>query len=205
MDDIKLMDKRSYFIGDRIALTQILLLLFTGSVCYLIELTNFVNTSISLFWWLFPLILPITIIIIIAVKKESLYFNHHWSLSFLLFLTLWSSLTIYLGLLVDSFVGYGNAFWVSLFVAFFYVVGYALAKILRKMRNSLSDEGTAGLGVLFSIGIITLTFIFGIYIYNIGLSNFGFGNYYHSILVKIPNQTCMFGIYLIISGICIVI
>ncbi|MFX0137693.1 MAG: hypothetical protein ACFFDN_28900 [Candidatus Hodarchaeota archaeon] len=224
----ELLDKRTYFIGDRVAISQILFLLFSGSIIFLLELLDLTNFVITTLWWIFLLVLPITAILLIIIKKVSLYFNHHWLLSSLFFLIIWSSYTIYLGILVDEFYGYGNAFFVSLFIAFIYFIGYAIAKLVRKIRNSYTEGSLIGRVLIFSIVLIAITTGFGIYIYNIGIKTIQDEQLIKIILIllhidDIPRDimplapvtvehsaivnslTCRIGIYVILTGIGIVI
>ena len=198
-----LMEKRSYFIGDRVAASQILLLFTTGAICYLIEFTNLVSFFINYLWWVFLLVLPILMIIYMVVKRNSLYFYYHWQASFLLFFGIWSSYTIWLGLLVDSTFGYGNAFWGGVFIAAIYSTGYLIARRLRKVRHSMDTKTLAGFIALFSLLVIFVSISLGIYVYNIGWHSLGLlAGDYHTI---ISNPACRTGIYIIITGIGIVI
>ncbi|NVM03389.1 MAG: hypothetical protein HWN67_13745 [Candidatus Helarchaeota archaeon] len=224
----ELLDKRTYFIGDRVAVSQILFLLFSGSIVFLLELLDLSNFVINTLWWIFLLVLPIITIILIIIKKVSLYFNHHWLLSSQLFLIIWSSFTIYLGIFVDEFYGYGNALFVSLFIAFIYFIGYALSKMFRKIRNSFSEGTLAGWILFISITLIAVTVGFGIYIYNIGTKTIQDEQLIQIILIilhidYIPKEiislapvsveysaivnslTCRIGIYVMLTGIGIVV
>ncbi len=201
MEDTQLMDKRSYFIGDRVAISQALCLLFSGTITYLIETFSLLDFFINLMWWI--LFIPIIVIIAMAKKKESLYFNQHWLSSFMGFLLIWSSFTIYLGLLIDWFVGPGNAFIVSLFMMGMYLVGYFFARFLRMMRHGFSKGVNIGIALLFSTLLITFAIIWGVIVFNHGLTAAGLDAFdYEEILL---NQTCRLGIYILIMGIGIVI
>jgi len=197
MSDLELMDKRSYFIGDRVAISQALFLLFSGAMTYFIETLGLTVFFINFMWWI--LIIPIVVMGVMLGKKESLYFNHHWLSAFLGFLIIWSSFTIYLGVLVDSFVGSGNAFLVSVFMIGMYLIGYFFARFLRMMRHGFSNGVNIGIAIGLSTVLIILTVYMGVTVFNHGLSAAGLDVYdFEQILL---NQTCRLGIYVLVIGI----
>ena len=224
----EILDKRTYFIGDRVAVSQVLFQLFTGAITYSLELLNLTDFVINHLWWLFLLILPISTIILLAIKKISLYFDHHWLFSSLIFLIIWSSFTIYLGVLVDEFSGYGNAFFISLFIGLIYFIGYFYAKMIRKVRHSLSGRTLAGVVLIISLVLILVNIGLGIYTYNNGINDIQgeqalkfmlFMEIFTDIDLNwirflplsveyadiINNQICRIGIYIMLTGVGIVI
>ncbi|MHA1785565.1 MAG: hypothetical protein ACTSVY_11135 [Candidatus Helarchaeota archaeon] len=210
MSDIKnnenLMDKRSYFIGDRIFFSQIACLFLTGVITFFIDLSGIGPTFASLTWWLFCILIPIACIIILGIKKLSLYFNHHWSAIFVVMLIIWLSLTVNLGVLIDSYTAPTNAFWESLFLILMYGVGYFIARFLRMLRNAFSKNVLIGIAVAISVTIITISMIFGIQVFNYGVTTKGLDpNDLFMNPALYSCQTCIFGIYIISAGIGIVI
>ncbi len=198
----KLIDKDTYFIGDRIALSQVSYFLITGITIYLVEYLDLTNFFLKKLWWLFLLVLPLPMVIFMLVKKRFLYFNCPWQVSYSLFLMIWGSYTVYLGLLVDNIVGPGNAILVSLFMVIIYLGGYLFARELRMLRHSFFKEQLIYIALIISISIISVSTAFGIWLYLTGLKDIFAPNKY---LLFDINQTSRFGIYLIIIGIGIVI
>ncbi|NHI94709.1 MAG: hypothetical protein EAX96_19620 [Candidatus Lokiarchaeota archaeon] len=206
MDHDQLMDKRSYFIGDRVMISQVLLLLLTGSLTLIIESLNLSWIFINL-WWLICLILPLASIIIIGTKKLSLYFKHHWFITFILLFIVWASFTLFFGLLIDDFVGAKNAFVESLYISAMYAAGYGIARLLRMARHSFSKGVLIGIAVGISSVIIIGTLILGGVILQYGLTLAGVSELFSSTTYSkiLTSQTCVNGIYIMLSGIGIVI
>lgn len=202
MEDQDLMDKRTYFIADRVMISQIFCLLLTGAFTLFVELLYLTEIFLNL-WWLFLILLPIISIIIIAVKKEWLYFDNHWFVTFVFLSIIWLSFTFYLGILVDWFFGARNAFVLSLFMIVMYGAGYLLARMLRMLRNSFSNGVLTGIACGISALIITFSIIFGVLVYDGGMRALGitdpFDLLFNPLLYQ--SQTLIFGIYIIIIGI----
>jgi hypothetical protein len=202
-NEISLLDARSYFIGDRVVLSQVLFFLFAGFFTLLIEVEG-ISGAIIPMWWLFCLILPLAGIIYIDLKKEPLYFDHSWKMLFWLLCSIWVPLTVYLGVLIDdAFAGVYNAFWLSLFLAMIYGTGYELAKLFRIKRNSYSSGADLVIRmILVSIIIIASTSVVGGLLYSSALQSSGLG--YGSFFAILSCQSCVLSVYIIIAGVGIV-
>ena len=202
MEDQAVLDKRAYFIGDRVMISQAFCLLLTGAFTLFVEVLNLTEIFLNL-WWLFLLLLPIIFIIIIAVKKEWLYFDNHWFMTLLFLSVIWLCFTFYLGLFVDWFVGARNAFVLSLFMIVMFVGGYLLARMLRMLRHSFSNGALAGIACGISALIITFSIIFGVLVYDGGMRALSITDpldlLFNPLLYQ--TQTLIFGVYIIIIGI----
>ncbi len=205
MEKTLLLDRRTYFIGDRVVLSQVLLFLITGLISLLIEVTETRSFFIPL-WWLFCIISPVVGIIYLALKTatplktESLYFDHHWLAIFYGYVAIWCPPTIYLGILLDSiFSGLYNTFWLSLFLSLIYTSGYLLAKFFRLSRHNVSQNGLLIRGIIICSVIVTVTSVWGGIVFSSAAPG---GIDFFEVL---SCQMCVIGIYLIITGIGIVI
>ncbi len=202
MDENKvlILDGRTYFIGDRAASSQIMMFLISGAISLLIELVGLSRGFILYFWWI-CIVFPLIGLVILVVFTESLYYDHHWHTSFVLLLMTWIPLVTYLGVLIDDlFAGLYNAFWLSLFLSLIIGAGYFLAKILRMRRHS---SNVMKVGAVISAIIITITVLIGSIMYSSARKEFGIEGYD---IIGIHNcQSCIFSIYILISGIGIVI
>jgi len=198
---IKLADDRSYFIGDRVVFSQVMLFVFTGLITFVMEAVD-IGGMIIPFWWLFCLILPIGSMIWIALKQDSLYFNYSWKALFGLFSLIWVSPTVYLGVVIDDyFVGTFNAFWLSVFLALIYTTGYWLAKIFRMRRQqtgSLYWKMFAVSAVIIVVASVVGGLLYSSALQESGLSPFAF-------FEILSCQSCVTSVYIIIAGVGIVI
>lgn len=198
---IKLADDRSYFIGDRVVFSQVMLFAFTGLITFVMEAVDIGGMIISL-WWLFCLILPIGSMIWIVLKQESLYFNYSWKALFGLFAVIWTSPTVYLGVVIDDyFSGTFNAFWLSVFLALIYTAGYWLAKVFRIRR-----QGTGSLYLkmlVVSVVIIIVASVVGGLLYSSALEASGLDPF--AFFEILSCQSCVTSVYIIIAGVGIVI
>lgn len=201
MDEKKniLKDMRSYFIGDRVVLTQSIALLGTAFISFLIESFNISIPILSL-WWLFLLIIPIALILILALKFKSFYFDNHWIVSFWFVLGIWLSVTVYLGVLLDMvFNPKYSTFWACLVVLLTYGAGYLIARLVRKKRRSIERGKLITISILGCVGLIVSTMIIGgfLYAFALEINNIDFTDIFaiHSC------QDCISSIYLILIGI----
>ncbi|NVM52210.1 MAG: hypothetical protein HWN66_00815 [Candidatus Helarchaeota archaeon] len=199
---LRILDERTYFVGDRVILSQIMMFLIAGAFTCLIEIVGLSEITIRYLWWLFCIVLPVGALVILLVYKESLYFDHHWHTSFaLLGLMMWVPLVSYLGVLFDNlFESLYGAAWLSLFVSLILGTGYGLAKILRIRRNSIN---TLKVGAIFSVILLLFTIIFGSIMYSSALEANGLGLF--DIKEIHQCQSCISSVYIIIGGIGIVV
>ena len=193
--DPTLLDERTYFIGDRITISQVFCLLITGIITFLIENLNLSEIFITYCWWI--LFIPIISIRIMALKRESLYFNHHWFISFIGFSIIWSSLTVYLGVLIDSYVGFTNALLVSLIIISIGVSGYVFARYLRMIRKRSSFATKFGIVVVIYVLLLMVAMVLSKSIYDYGFNTAGLtmSDSYYEVLA---NDFCRIGIYIIL-------
>ena len=201
---IVLSDNRSYFIGDRVVFSQIMMLVLSGFITFLIEVGGIAGMIVPL-WWLFCLIFPIGSSIIIALKKDSLYFNYSWKVLFWFLVLIWVPLTVYLGALIDdAFAGDFNAFWLSVFLALIYTTGYWLAKIFRIRRQTYSSTGSLlQRMVVISVVIIVSTSVAGGLLYSSALQASGLDPF--AFFEILSCQSCVMSVYVIITGVGIVV
>ena len=202
MEDNVLMDKRSYFIADRVTVSQAICLLLTGLISFFIEALDVSQLYLN-FAWILLIILPIACLIGMMIKKEWLYFDNHWLMTLIFLGIIWASITIYLGVFVDTFVGARNTLMLSLIMIVMNVIGYCLARMLRMIRHSLSNGPLWGIALGISTVIIVGTIIYGLMIFNYGIQLAGitdpFDLMFNPILYQ--SQTMILGIYIIIMGI----
>lgn len=200
MTDDKTLDKRTYFVSDRVVFSQIMCLFVTGLIVSLIEILG-IEEILLPFWFIYCLIIPLVLIVVLIVIREKLYLDHHWLFSFLFHLHIWLSFTVYLGVLVDFFIGPFNVLIVSFFIALIYFLGYVFARIVRMSRFALS-KGVLILIVIAAFAfIIYLSFLSAFFIIA-SETPFFFGKLFFNIRLT---ASFVFGVYVIISGIGIVI
>jgi len=136
---VDLKDKRAYYVMDRVVLLQVTFLFITGMITSLIVMVK-IQYLITNHWYLYVFIIPIIIINISILKMKKWGPSKTWQEAIVPNLLLWCVLTIFLGVTFDVIFGYGTTFWVSLFIAMFYGIGYKLAKILRHNRFRFSEK-----------------------------------------------------------------
>jgi len=196
---LNLLDERTYWVGDRVIASQIVMFLVAGAIALLIEVAGISNAVITYLWWLFTLVLPISGLVLLIVYANSLYFDHHWHTSFALLLITWAPLVIFLGVLFDEIlVGVYNAFWLSAFLSLILGAGYGFAKILRVWRNS---RNVWVIGATISIIIILVSIFTGVILYEAAAQAHPYGILFWEVY---ECQGCLFGVYIIIGGIGIV-
>ncbi len=191
------MDTRTFFVADRVAISQVLYLLSAGFLSFLVEIANAAHI-ILFFWWLFCLIIPIGILVYIMIKTETLYVQRHWMTSFWLLFLLWNSVVVYLGVLLDTYVaGLYNGLWLSLFLSLIYMGGYLLAKLLRRLRHTYASRIWT-FGLIIALGLIATTSIVGGFLFSAAKAAYGAGSL--GFFEVFGCQACVTAIYLIMTG-----
>ncbi|MEX2680642.1 MAG: hypothetical protein Q6373_003530 [Candidatus Sigynarchaeota archaeon] len=142
LDREKIKDKRSYFVGDRVALSQTLLLCLTGLFTRWIQdsspdIQSRWMTALSTITFMTVVAVPI----FLSIFGLEFSFELHWLWSVLACSAFWLPLTTWIGLLIDGALhGNGNCMLVSFFVAWDYAIGYALARVFRIARNHVPEN-----------------------------------------------------------------
>ncbi|NVM28775.1 MAG: hypothetical protein HWN65_08025 [Candidatus Helarchaeota archaeon] len=194
--EVRLLDERTYFVGDRAAASQIVMFLISGAITFLIELADISEGFISYFWWI-CIAFPLAGLIILVIFTERLYFDYHWHNTFALLLMMWAPLVVYLGVLFDKiWAGDYNAVWLSLFLSLIVGGGYFLAKYLRIRRHQTNP---LKVGAIFSVIIIFWTVFLGSFMYSSALEDAKLSPFD---IFGIHNcQPCILSVYIIITGI----
>ncbi|MFX1477849.1 MAG: hypothetical protein ACFFCI_06930 [Promethearchaeota archaeon] len=122
--------KRRNFIANRVVISQLMLIFLTNLFTSLIILLGIEEAFIPI-WYLYLLIIPITSVIFGFIKRKKFYFECHWIITLIPILVPWLSITVFIGVVVDYFLGLGKTLAVSLVVSIYYVLGYGIARILR--------------------------------------------------------------------------
>ena len=122
--------KRRNFIANRVVVSQLILLLLTDLFVSLIILLG-IEEAIMPFWYLYLLIIPIASAIFGFLKRRKFYFRYHWTVALIPIIVPWLSITVFIGVVVDHYLGIGKTLAVSLVISLYYVLGYSIARILR--------------------------------------------------------------------------
>ena len=160
MDKNSLMNKRALYVADRVVISQTSFLLITGILVLLFELLGQFVYFILTFGWI--ICIPITVFSIAFLygDKENVYLNRNWTFSYAHYAIAWCSLGIYIGLLLDFFVGRYNSVIVSIVLAIIYVIGYAFARLIRWLQNQYSNTEAICVAILVILIIIISGFTF---------------------------------------------
>ncbi|MBN2151810.1 MAG: hypothetical protein JW839_10210 [Candidatus Lokiarchaeota archaeon] len=176
-DREEIKDKRSYFVGDRVALSQVLLLCLTGlSTCWIQgsppDLQSKWMTALAILSVLMAIAVPMTL----SIWGVEFSFELHWLWSALACAAFWLPLTTWIGLLIDgSLHGTGNCLLVSTFVAVDYAIGYALARAFRAARNRMPGGAAKAIGAATLVTVAAGCIVAGIVIPTIHLIVAGIG------------------------------
>jgi len=93
--------------------------------------------------------------------RQKLYSTYHWIITLILLLNMWCFPTIYIGVWIEDLYGLGKTFWISIFLVFFYSIGYAITRLVWKLRHVFSISKLCSIVVTILFGIILFTLIFG--------------------------------------------
>lgn len=206
-DDIPILqkDKRCFFIGDRVAISQVGFLIIAGILPIIFVKLNLFR-FIYPFWYVFLLIVPTIVIITFVRIRQKLYITYHWTVVLIPLLIVWCSFTIYIGVWVDTLFGLGKTFWISIFLALFYIIGYIFTRLIRKFRHAISVSKMRFIVIIFSIVVILFTLIYGGIVLHKAMVNENLnGCYGDSYFPFLESLECMSAALIMISGIAIVI
>jgi hypothetical protein len=170
-------DKRSYFVGDRVVLSQTLLLCLTGLFTYWIQgLSPDVQSKWTTALNVLSIITIIAVPMFLILFGLEFSFELHWSWSFLACAAFWLPLTTWIGLLIDgSLYGKGNCMLVSIFIAADYAIGYVIARIFRVARKRLPEGQGKAMAAITLVIISSACVVVGIVIARVHLIVAGVG------------------------------
>ena len=73
----RILDRRVFFVADRVVISQIIMFLFSGFLTSLIEIDPYINSLfVTTFWWI--LLIPLFAFIALYAFREEFYFFFHW-------------------------------------------------------------------------------------------------------------------------------
>jgi len=199
----KVYDNRCFYVGNRVVASQSVYLLITGILTTLICSSEVLPFFFAL-WFLFLLVIPITLIILTYKVRFYLHNDYHWSLTLLLIGMGWCSITVFIGVAIDTMMGIGKTFAVSVFLCVCYVVGFTIAKSIRNIRFKYEKKSLLqGFFGIFLV-IITITLVIGGTIYSIAVAE----NKIQSLYVDeygefLGNIYCAFGVFVMLSGVAV--
>ncbi len=169
---IEIYDKRVYLIAKHVVLSQISLLILTGIITILISLIGFTAArllSLLVFWMIFEFIIPVFSIIYIYFKRNTFYYNFSWRQILLYYLIIWLSITTYIGIFVDFYLGFGKTLLTGLCLSLYYIIGYLIAKKCWSIRFYFNKKQIKYLFRIISIVLIIGFLILGWYILNLSI------------------------------------
>ncbi|MFX1442956.1 MAG: hypothetical protein ACFFHV_06030 [Promethearchaeota archaeon] len=197
----ELKDKRTYFVADRVVISQIMLLNLTGLLTTLIIFLGIANTILNL-WYVFLFIVPIVSIIITYIKRKSFYYNQHWLRSLLPLSVIWLSFTLYIGVFIDNFCGIEKTLWVGIFLSIFYIAGYLVAKVIRSIRFIYPKSTILWYFFIMSGALIIITLIGGYIILDSSLKANNINGLYREEYGEFSScLPCIIGAFIMVSGI----
>lgn len=199
-----ILGERTCFVGDRIAFSQVILLLITGILTYIIGMLD-LSTIILSFWYILVLILPISIIIIIIKKRKNLWYNHKWSFIILPVFVVWVSLTLCIGVAIDYFLGLGKTLYVCIFLSLYYFTGYIFGRTIRNFK-ALNFETSIFKPVFWaSIVLIVVPLIIGGIMLDFEIKTNNITSFYIEDYGKFSSCfSCALSIFIMLSGVGIV-
>ena len=161
-----------YFISNRVVLSQVVFLFLTALITSAIILADLAMVILP-FWYIYLLIIPITLIILTYIKRKWMYFHGNWVMVPIILGITWLSFTIYIGVAIDYNLGIGKTFTISASLIILYLIGYGLARLIRteKVYSKFNKKFKIGkdrfrknlfwIGLLVSVILIFSTFFSG--------------------------------------------
>ncbi len=119
-----------YFISNRVVLSQVVFLFLTALITSAIILADLAMVILP-FWYIYLLIIPITLIILTYIKRKWIYFHGNWIMVPFILGLIWLSFTLYIGVAIDYNLGIGKTFTISTSLIVLYLIGYGLARLIR--------------------------------------------------------------------------
>ncbi|NMC05138.1 MAG: hypothetical protein GYA24_08005 [Candidatus Lokiarchaeota archaeon] len=159
-DEMDLLQKRTLFIADRVAVCFSIMLAATVALLLGIQMDGTVDRVLS-YWWV-AFLMPFGASALLLGAQRQMYFKLHWGVIALLNAAIWFPITIIVGLALDKFlVGVGNAFWTSVNFLFAYTLGYVAARWFAVYRHvSKSQSNRIGLGVYMAFLLVVGMLVF---------------------------------------------
>nr|MDO8088553.1 hypothetical protein [Candidatus Sigynarchaeum springense] len=170
-------DRRAYFVGDRVALSQTVLLCLTGLFTYWIQgsspaIQSRWMTALGIITFFTAVAAPA----FLGTFGLEFSFELHWLWSFLVCAAFWLPLTTWIGLLIDGVLyTEGNCLLVSIFVAVDYAIGYTIARMFRVARNHVQEKIEKVIAAITLASIATGCTVVGLVISMIHLVVAGIG------------------------------
>ena len=211
------MIKRVYFISNRVVLSQVVLLFLTAVITSAIILVDLASIILP-FWYIYLLIIPVTLVILTFIKRKWMYFQGKWIMVPFILGLIWLSFTVYIGVAIDYNLGIGKTFTISFFLIILYLIGYCLARLIRteKFYSKFEKKFKIGkdrfrknffwIGLFVSIILIVSTFFAGWQLVDYFLREKGihsiYGEDYEEFLSCLE---CALSVIFMFSGILIVI
>ncbi len=177
MTDIKttLKNKRAHFIGDRVALSQCVLLALTGVLVHLLTMNPVPSSTLNALIWL-AVLGSIASWVFIEVFKVRLFFECHWLVTFLLLSCFWLPVTVLIGYLVDTHLhGFGNTLFVSMVIMMNYAAGYILGRLFHSIRSKMETKKAIAAAIWLIIVLVLVAVLAGVVLGNIHVIVSGVG------------------------------
>ncbi|MFX0099024.1 MAG: hypothetical protein ACFFCS_05540 [Candidatus Hodarchaeota archaeon] len=188
-DPHRLRDKRSFFIAERVVGSQVIFLLLTGVLTWLFHdpsLSEAEMETTLVTWGILAIGGVVGAVIIFDYYREEMYFRFHWIVTFLILALVWLPMTIFLGLLIDTYVAAkGNVLVVSILIIINLIMGYLIAGMFRMLRFKVPKALLLLIAIIITAVIILITAIIGatygqihVLLTGIGIGISLFFNYY---------------------------
>jgi Zn-finger nucleic acid-binding protein/uncharacterized membrane protein YgcG len=195
---VALQDRRSFFVGDRVAWTQSLGLAAGGLLGWL--LGGIEDGSQLGLAALLAVSIGLIAGFIAARRRRRLYFHAGWRLPAGLMLVAWCGVSSAAAAIACIWVDPLNVPLVSLFVLAMYLPGYYLARLMRSRRHSASRSVRAGLIVLGAGFLLAATVPSGLERFYAGLRQCGVAESWTFAAVR-DCQPAVSGLYLMFFGV----
>ncbi len=178
-----------YFISNRVVLSQVVFLFLTALITSAIILADLAMVILP-FWYIYLLIIPITLIILTYIKRKWMYFHGNWIMVPFILGLIWLSFTLYIGVAIDYNLGIGKTFTISTSLIVLYLIGYGLARLIRteKVYSKFNKKLKWGkdrfrknlfwMGFIVSVILIFSTFFTGWQLVNYFLKEKGIQSIY---------------------------
>jgi len=197
--DAELNDRRSFYIGDRVTYTQAAFLLVTALLVTLLEATGrsaqFADSGL-----LIAIIVALVAVALLYFGRRKLYMEKPLWVTGLLYLAIWAPLTTWGGVEADEHYGHGNALVVSVVVAVMNLIGYHLARHLRKGRHAKAGRSRKFEVIALVALLLIVPALVGIEVFRRGILTCELGPEWTFAAAK-QCQTCLVGIYIVLLGV----
>lgn len=163
-------DRRALFVGDRVAWTQSAALMMTGVVASLVERIG-ISEAFPVFGLVGCATLLVCGVVPLAIPhvRERFYYEFPWFFVSAPMVLIWISVTVYVGVTIDLWVGAYNVFLVSVATILMYLSGYYVARWLRVLRRRMTDRERWVLIIGLASVIIAGAIVAGLAVFDAGL------------------------------------